>query len=160
MDIATIGAAATSLKAAGDIASTLIGLKKSTDVQAKAIELNQKLIEAQHQIFAVNAEYANLMEKVRSLEAELERQNDWNKIKENYKLTNPWDGPAQVYGVKESCVGEVPHWICTKCFEDKRRSILQPQENIGSRILMICATCKAEINTGYNGIGPAEYVPD
>ena len=160
MDIATIGAAATSLKAAGDIASGLIALKNTTDVQAKAIELNQKLIEAQHQIFAVNAEYANLIEKVRSLEAELEQQNNWNEIKENYKLTNPWGGAAQVYGIKESCTKEEPHWACTKCFEDKRRSILQPQKRTESRLLMVCAVCKSEINTGYNSIGPAVYVTD
>jgi hypothetical protein len=62
MDFGSITAAVGSLKAAGEIAKGLIGLKSDAEVQAKAIELNQKIIDAQHQIFAANTAQTSLLE--------------------------------------------------------------------------------------------------
>ena len=87
---------------------------------------------------------------------------EWEKQKKRYKLINPWEKkPALVYALKESCKeSEVAHWICTKCYDDGQRSILQPGEDKNGLILLVCPTCKAELNTGYRGICPAEYAQD
>lgn len=159
MDMGSIAAAANSLKVAGDIAAGLISLKTVTEVQAKAIELNQKIIAAQHEIFAANAAQSDLVQRVGDLERQIAQIKAWDEQKKRYKLTNPWEGnPALVYALTASCKDtEAAHWICTKCYDDGKRSILQPNKDKTGFILLICPTCKAEIHTGWRGIGAAEY---
>ena len=97
MDMGSIAAAASSLKVAGEIAAGLISLKNMAEVQAKAIELNQKLIAAQHEIFAANAAHSTLVQRVRELEQQIAEMKAWHEQKKRYKLTNPWEGrPALV----------------------------------------------------------------
>jgi len=162
MDMGTIAAAANSLKVAGDIATGLISLKTMSEVQAKAIELNQKLITAQHDIFSANAAQSALVQRVSDLEKQIAQMKAWDEQKKRYKLTNPWDGnPALVYALRASYKeAEAAHWICTKCYDDGRRSILQPQKDKTGFMLLTCPTCKAEIHTGWRGIGAAEYATD
>jgi hypothetical protein len=76
MDIASIVGAVNSLKVAGDIAKGLISLNTMAEVQSKAIELNQKIIDAQHQIFAANAAQTELVERIRELEGQVTRMKD------------------------------------------------------------------------------------
>src|ERR1700721_2101383 len=101
MDFGSITAAVGSLKAAGGIAKGLIGLKSDAEVQAKAIELNQKIIDAQHQIFEANAAQSSLLEKVRELESQLTRLHDWEAQKQHYKLAAPFVG-CMVYALRKS----------------------------------------------------------
>jgi len=162
MDMGSITAAATSLKVAGEIAVGLIGLKTTAEVQAKAVELNQKIIAAQHEIFAVNAAQSALIQRVSDLEHQIERMTAWNEQKTRYKLTNPWHGrPVLVYALRSLFKdSEAAHWICAKCYDDGRRSILQPNKDKNGFILLICPTCKSVIDTGYRGIGAPEYAED
>ena len=131
------------------------------EVQSKAIELNQKLIEAQHEIFTANAEHSKLIQHVSELELKITDMQAWKEQKKSYKLTNPWNNPALVYAVRESCKEtETAHWICTKCYDDGKRSILQPNKDKKGLIMLVCSTCGAEIHTGYSGIGPPGFVKD
>ena len=92
MDMGSIAAAASSLKVAGDIAAGLISLKTMIEVQGKAIELNQKIIAAQHEIFAANAAQTVLVQRVDELERQIAQMKAWDEQKKRYKLTNPWAG--------------------------------------------------------------------
>lgn len=159
MELGSISAAVTSLKMAGEIVKGMISLKTTAEVQAKAIELNQQIISAQHAIFEANATQSALIQKIGDLEKQIARMGQWEEQKQRYKLTDPWRGAAQVYGVKASCKeSEEPHWICTKCYDDGRRSILNPMRDSKYFVLMICPTCKAQIHTGLHGIASATYV--
>ncbi len=162
MDIGSITAAANSMKAIADIAAGLINLKTMAEVQAKAIELNQMIIAAQQDLFTAYAAQSMLSQKVNELEAQIAKMKTWEEQKKCYKLTNPWEGsPAMVYSLRETCKGsEAAHWICTKCYDDGRRSILQPQEDQRGLIILVCPACKAEMHTGYRGIAAAEYASD
>lgn len=162
MDMGSIAAAANSLKVAGDIAAGLISLKTMTEVQAKAIELNQKIISAQHELFSANAAQTTLAQRVSELERQIAQMKAWDEQKKRYKLVNPWEGnPALAYALRESLKeSEAAHWICTKCYDDGRRTILLPKEDKNGYVLLACPTCKAETNTGYRGIGAAEYAKE
>jgi hypothetical protein len=161
MELASISAAVTSLKAAGEIVKGMISLKTTTEVQAKAIELNQEIISAQHAIFQAHSAQSALIVKIADLEKQIAQMRQWEEQKQRYKLANPWRGPALAYGVRKSCKdSEIAHWICTKCYDEGRRSILNPAHGNGGFILMVCPTCKAQLQTGFRGIGPAEYVDD
>ena len=130
------------------------------------VELLKKgsTIEAQEQIMSLREgalelqeENQELKEKIRNLEIKLQNIEDWKAEKARYTLVNPWRGPAQVYALKESeSNGELPHFICTNCFQSARKTILTPIEGTGD-VMFKCPHCKASISTGYRGVGPAVY---
>jgi len=96
------------------------------------------------------------------LKEKLMKQDAWDEQKKRYKLTTPWkgDSAAVVYAVKESYKEtETAHWACPKCYDDGRRSILQPNK-AGEFIWLICATCNTKISTSFRSINAAEYVAD
>lgn len=125
LDARKAAAAVTSLRIAGDIAKGLVSLHTMAEVQAKAIELNQSIIEAQHRIFEANAAQTALVERVRDLESQVARMKDWDAQKQRYKLKHPQNA-GLVYALQKAMSnGEPPHYICTSCFERGERSILQ-----------------------------------
>lgn len=162
MDIGSISAAMSSLKVAGEITSALLKLKTDSEIQSKAIELNEKLIHAQQELFAAYSEQSRLLTRIEELEKEIAKIDDWEELKKRYKLITPFEKRAvTVYAVKESFSDlETAHWICPKCYDDHRRSILQPQKDKRQDINLVCATCNANINTGYLRLESPKYVPD
>src|SRR2546422_9537489 len=125
MDMGSIAAAVSSLKAAGEIAKGLMSLKTATDIQAVAIDLDQKIIDAQHQVFAANQAQSALVDRVRELEGQITAMKDWGAQKQRYKLVVPFTG-CTLYALKESMSeGEAPHYLCANCFQESKRSFLQ-----------------------------------
>ena len=126
---------ASHIKAAADLAMGLSKLDKLADVQAKAVELQTLILGLQSEAFTAHAQQSAMIEKVRSLEAELARVKAWEETKQGYELHEPTPG-AFVYASKaQSGRTEPPHWICTNCYENSRRSILQliQQGNVHDR---------------------------
>src|SRR5713226_5214842 len=125
IDMGSIAAAVGSLKTAGEIAKGLISLNTMAEVQSKAIELNQKIIDAQHQIFAANTAQTVLVQRVGELEKKIADIEAWGTEKQRYQLKAPFPG-AMVYAVQKSMSnGEPPHYLCATCFKTGKPSILQ-----------------------------------
>lgn len=163
VDMGSITAAVGSLKVAGDIAMGLINLKTMAEVQAKAIELNQKIIAAQHEIFAANAAQSTLVERVRDLEKQIARMEAWEAQKKRYQMASVLAGTT-IYALKKSMSdGEPPHYICASCYQTGHRSILQNGQDMKTmRTFLVCPNpaCKAETPTGYNGFPQRRYAED
>lgn len=160
MDMGQIAAAATNLKIAGEIVQGLISLKTMAEVQAKAIELNGKIIAAQHDLFAVNASQTVLVERVRDLEGQIADMKAWEAEKQRYKLVSPFSG-AMVYAVqKHMSNGEPPHYLCTSCYKAGKPSILQIAQNKEGWSYFGCPICKSEARTGYRGAARPKYAED
>lgn len=168
MDMGSISAAVTSLRMAGDIAKGLISLKTMTEVQSKAIELNQQIIDAQHQMFEANATQATLTERIRELENQIARMKDWDVQKKRYRLAAPFAG-CMVYALlKPMSEGEPAHYLCTACFGRGERSILQGKEGVQpksggipyGRYVCPNPNCRAEATTRYISIAAPQYFED
>ena len=162
MDMTLIQGTISGLKLAGDIAKGILELKSLSDVQGKVIELQSAILSAQSSALSANADQAAMVEEIRALKKEIADIKAWEEQKQRYKLVSPWGGAVSVvYSLKEKCKSsEPPHWICTKCYDDGRRTILQPRENKDGFILLVCPTCKSEIHSGFRGIAPASYALD
>jgi hypothetical protein len=162
MDVGTISAAVTSLRVASDIAKGLISLHTMTEVQSKAIELNQAIIDAQHRIFEANASQTALIDRIRELEGQVARMKDWDAQKQRYKLKHPQNG-GLVYALQKAMSNsEPPHYICTSCFERGERSILQevlPKKDEYSAAWG-CSRCKALAPTGYRNVPEPQYAEE
>jgi cell division protein FtsB len=162
MDMGSIASAVSSLKAAGEIAKGLISLKTMAEVQSKAIELNQQIIDAQQQIFATNAVQTALVEKIRTLEGQVTRMKDWDAQKQRYKLAAPFPG-CMVYALQKSMnTGETAHYLCASCFQKGESSILQGiEDRTGVRNAAYqCPVCKSLAFTAWANVTAPQYFED
>ena len=160
MDLSAIQAALTSLKAATDISKSIFDINSAIEIQDKVIELQAALLKAQTSAISATTAQFELQEKVRKLEEQIKSTDEWGDQERRYSLVCPWKGPAQVYALKKSdSEGEEPHFLCTNCFHIKRKVILNPKI-IGSRMLLICPSCKATNETRFRGIGRPHYAEE
>lgn len=157
MDMSLIQGTITGLKTASDIAKGFLELKSITDVQTKAIDLQSAILSAQSNALAANSDQAAMVEQIRTLKVEVACVKAWEVQKQRYQLTQFMNGTGVVYTLKESMSNaEPPHWICTKCYEEGKRMILQPATNNGF-IHIVCPSCKLDISIGMRGMGVPEY---
>lgn len=160
MDITLIQGTISGLKLASDIAKSFLELKSISDVQGKVIELQSAILSAQSSALAANSDQAAMVEEIRTLKEEIARVIAWDAQKSRYKLTAPWSGSV-VYALKESMKeSEPPHLICTKCYEDGRKSILNPLILTDARVAYTCPICKSQIPTGHRGEPQINYAQD
>ena len=133
------------------------------------VELLKKgsTLEAQEQIMCLREgalelqeENQELKRKIHKLEVKLRADEDWTKEKEKYELADPWGRMAHVYALKkENADGEQPHYLCTNCFHNKIKVILNPATK-GRFNIMTCPTCKAILEIGYRTIGKPKYADE
>lgn len=112
-------------------------------INAQRLELLGALVSAQQAREAVAKRESELEEKIMQLE-------DWFKIEARYKL---WEiMPIRfAYRLKLEFVdaGEPFHYICSNCFREKEKSILQKfrqdRKGMGRLHGFVCPKCKQEI---------------
>jgi hypothetical protein len=86
VDMSAIASALASLKAAKDIAEAMIGLRDSAAFQAKLIEFQSKIIDANSAAFAAQEERATLLGRIRELEEQMAELEAWEAEKQRYEL--------------------------------------------------------------------------
>lgn len=124
-DISALAAALTSLKAAKDIAEAMIGLRDGAAFQAKLLEFQSKLIDANNSAFSAQDERSTLLDRIRELEKEVAAFEAWEAEKKRYQLTD-YGGGRFAYALKpEEAGGEPPHRLCANCFNNGKKTILQ-----------------------------------
>ena len=145
-DPGSIAAIAASLKTAGDIAKTMIGLRDTAVLQAKTIELQGMILSAQSSAFSAQQERSALVDKIGALEAEMARMEAWDAEKLRYELKR-WGKGAFTYVLKESeARGEPMHALCAACYERAVKSVLQANGEIQwAKHAWNCPTCKFSV---------------
>lgn len=143
MDMGSISAAVGGLKATGDIFKALLGMKINSEAMSQIIDLQRVVLEAQGNVLSGQSDYMSLVQSKTDLEQEIVRLKDWGAERENYKLTDLGRG-STAYALKPSVSPkQEPHWLCTNCYHDHKKSILQPQGNIEGETVWACAACKS-----------------
>jgi hypothetical protein len=148
VDISAIAGALTSLKASKDLLEAMVDLRTAGSFNQKRLELQSKLMNTQGHIFAVNDERATLIQRVSDLEKQIAAMDTWTTEKERYELKDI-DVSSFVYALKKSMsYGQPAHWLCTRCYEDAKKSILQSlglgQSGSDLRVhLWNCPICKS-----------------
>lgn len=107
---------------------------------------------------AANAEQVAMAEEIRALKAQIESMKGWQEEATRYKLVEPWSNGSLVYALREvEKKSEPAHYLCTKCFSDGRKSILNPLEDGKGWCIYRCPHCKSEVRNGYRNATTAEY---
>ncbi|CAN7315162.1 hypothetical protein [Acidovorax delafieldii] len=159
-DAQQVAGAIGSLKAAVDIAKAVMGAKIDFEVKEKVFAIQQSLLDAQQAMFSMQEALAEANKRTRQAENALQAANNWDQEKGRYKLFTPYTG-AVVFGLKESAAqGEVPHYICTNCFEQRVKSILSYSKLPDGFYALRCSVCKRETPTHYRSAGSPKYVPE
>jgi hypothetical protein len=152
-------AALTAYNHASNIIKSLFDLKTSTAIVEQLNVLNKELfaihssnLELQQELAVAQTEIANLKKEITGFEA-------WENQKSRYKLYSPWSS-AVVYAITEAqSNGEPPHWLCTQCFDNRKRSFLNARKGKTGYEEFFC-TCGNVVTSYHRGNHKIEYCPE
>ena len=152
VDMSSIAALAGALKTAAEITKTAVEIRDGTKLQGKIIELQSVILSAQSSALGAQQDQFELIEEVRKLKQTLAEYRSWDKEAEKYELTQI-DHNSFAYMKKNVDGDDTPQvWLCTNCFEDKVKSILQYKGRTAgdrSHSYYECPRCKSLLNIYY-----------
>jgi regulator of replication initiation timing len=120
MDIATIGAAASSLKVVKDVFTWLLESKIEAESRTKVLEALKAVGDAQDNLYRLREELFVLQTENRDLKTKLTENEEWKARLAKYRLVETAGG-AHVYRTEEGTT----HFACPSCIEKKEIQILQ-----------------------------------
>lgn len=145
--VAEIGAAFEALKIASDTAKSLIQLRDIALVRGKAVELQGQILAAQQIALDTRAREESLISQISELKEQVTQLERWSADKEAYALNEVGTGAFAYVRKPNAEPAEPPHWLCTNCFNNHRKSILQYAGRTGSNreSLYTCPMCENRI---------------
>jgi hypothetical protein len=122
-----VAATLTSIKAAGDLVSAFLDVRGAIQEQGKVFELQRVILAAHQSALASQEAQASLQERIRGLEKQISDFEIWNSEKTRYELVDVGSrGSVFAFRLKPEARGAEPlHLLCARCFEGRKRSILQ-----------------------------------
>jgi DNA-directed RNA polymerase subunit M/transcription elongation factor TFIIS len=118
MPVGEIATGYSALKAAYEMAKGLKDIHDRVTLNAAIIELQEKILSAQEA--ATSAK-----DQLRELQAAVNAFEDWKRIAARYDLKD-YGGSTFAYELNANLDHQEPiHRACPKCFENRKRSILQ-----------------------------------
>jgi len=129
-----------------------LGVFKSMYDAAKALKdmndanRNTAVIELQEKILSAQSEQAELIEIAGKLKGRVAELEAWDADKKRYKLTDFGRGMS-AYTLKEGMEnGEPPHQLCTACYNEGHKSIMQTETRSPGRCqVLVCHRCGSDL---------------
>jgi hypothetical protein len=118
----------------------------SAVLKERLTEAEAKMAALEKENAVLKAENQNLRVDLQKAQEEIRTLKDWEQVRSQYFLLDVGDGTF-VY----SFVGKPPHWICTHCFEDGKKSVLQTGKLINR---YVCPRCHVELRAARTFPGP------
>lgn len=129
--------------------------------KGSTIEAQEQIMSLREGALELQEENQELKKKIQELETQMRSIDDWAEEKERYALVSPWQGPAQVYALKQNMAKrEEPHFLCSNCFQNSKKKVILNPGKRGMWVTMDCPVCKASMETGYKGIGSSSYAEE
>jgi hypothetical protein len=115
--VAEIFGSLSAFKTMLDMAKALKDMNDAAVRYGAVVELSEKILSAREA-------QSEALDRIRELEQEMVKFEDWENEKQRYQLQN-LDVGAFVYALKETMSrGEPPHWLCTKCYGERKKGFL------------------------------------
>lgn len=146
MEITSISAAYTALKAVKEVITGLSDLTRETETIGRINDAVKTVSDTQDTLFQLREDLFRLQEENNKLRKEIEEYQSWDKKLNNYELVKT-EGKAVVYKSKE----EPEHYICPSCAAKRSLEILQDNRAMSGKFR--CIGCKGEYP-----INPAEQM--
>ena len=143
-------------KAIGLVTAITGATKRLSDARTEvkvndvAIQLQGIVLDLQSEMMIIQSDYQQVLRSRDDLEKKLVEQEGWDKERARYQLEKIGGSCGFVYALKKSEPPVEPtHWLCSNCYEDKKKSILQfaPKSGLNR---WACPRCKTEFHiTGW-----------
>ena len=130
-------------------------LAVGVEVKSKVTELYDVILAGQQAALEENIKQRALLDTVRELEEKIASMEAWDTEKQRYQLAPPWTG-AVIYALKKSAGDTEPaHWICTTCYQQGKKSILNDVHKTPPKgpheLGLGCPVCNTYIPSQYSG---------
>src|SRR5208282_5591088 len=107
----------------------------------------------QEKLLAAQAAQSDLIERLRELEQQVADFEKWDAEKEKYELKSVAGGAFARMLKPEARRTEPPHWLCTRCYENRKASIMQLLARMSDIAAYKCPECSNTFRIG-RGIEP------
>jgi hypothetical protein len=145
-DMALISGAITSLNAAMNIAKGIVSAHDIATIQSKVIELQSEIMAAQSSALNAQSEQFMLLSRIGELEKEVADLKAWDVQSKQYELVQIGNGCVAFMRKREEGAPRQPAWYCATCFENKKKSPLQFQNDFQRHSVFHCSTCNSKIS--------------
>lgn len=145
-----ITTALASLKTVSDLIGLTLRAKVDSAVTQKAIESQSAIISLQTAMLHLQSEHQSLLNEKVQLERQLAESFTWAEECQKYDLEEIDEG-IFVYAPRS---GSPAHWLCTRCFQDKKKSILNRTGSDSRGLIFLCFVCQNSIRVQTT---PKEY---
>ncbi len=139
--ITEISSLISSLKATYDIAKGINALKSDVERNESISKILEILVSVQFQASAVLAKAHKLEIEKYNLTKKLMELEKWSETEKQYGLKEIASGIFVYVYKKTEKLSEPIHWLCTNCWKDKIKSIIQ--KTLGDAYA--CPKCKTEL---------------
>ena len=129
IEIATVATFLGALKNLKDLTASLSDTVPQ-QVRDQVLDLADRFSDVQVGLLESHQREAELVDRCRALKEELDRAKDWETQRARYLLKTLNSGAAVYVQKPDVEVPEDPHWLCANCFENREKSIVQPQRGI------------------------------
>lgn len=154
----------TTIAAGAGLLAKLASLATAIAKGASEAERLTQLAEFQKITISTNFDLVTLQQANQALtkeKSDLERQimdmERWDTESQRYQLHSSVGG-GLLYAVKESMKGAEPaHYLCPKCFQDRKKSILNGATDPNGWTVLRCPSCKTDIQTRQQGPATFDY---
>ena len=132
---------------ATNILKTAIDARDESKRREALSELTSAMAEISARQLAVTQNQQSLLQENEALKKKIEAYDKWEQEKERYALQSVGSG-GFVYALKPAHdASDPPHWLCTNCYKDRHKSILQQAGlETGDRgNYWLCPHCKGRV---------------
>ena len=128
-----------------DVAKGIGSLSSEVERNLAVVEIQRLVMEGNSNLMAAQQAHSEALKRVDDLEKEVVRLKDWSSEKQKYELKSI-DPSGFAYMPKRGMNdGQPPHWLCTNCFEQAQKSILQMKNTIHQFSVYHCNRCSGEM---------------
>lgn len=144
-----IPAALASIKTFSDFTGFVLQSKVDAAVKEKAIESQAAIISVQAVMLNLQSQYQSLLQEKDELKKQLIETENWNAEASKYSLIAV-DPGIFVYALYPNDSPSTPdHWLCTHCYQNKHKSILERTGSDSRGIVFLCFRCQNSIRTSW-----------
>lgn len=144
--IAEFAAGIAGLKTITELTSLVLKMNVDAAVRQKAEESNFAIINAQNLMIELQSKHQELLGEKDQLKKRLVEMENWEVESQKYTLTE-FGFRAFVYTAKTNENDPTPkHWLCSECYQNRKKSILQRMGHDTKGALYLCHHCKSELH--------------
>lgn len=155
MDITSVSAALSSLKATYDLAKLAVAARDETKLSEITQALNERImavqgaaLQIQERLSAARDEIDALKDEKRSLGARIAELEERKRERDRYRLAELKPANFAYAYVPDEGDAAPAHYICQPCMDGAGKKVVLQETNLWGTISLKCSSCERDVLTG------------